>query len=179
MNEKKIIVISGKQFSGKDTVANMLQEMLKDFKRVPLAYAIKKEFGEKKNLTLQEIERNKPLYRAELIQLGNKRRKEDPDYWLKKVLTEEGNIIVSDIRLKHELEMFKTHDSITIRVNSDRKNRAERGTLVREDDLTETDLDDIQDWDYVIENNSDFESLKKKVKKLVKSIEESLYSGAK
>ncbi len=55
MEKKKIIVISGKQFSGKDTVANTLKTVLEDFKLAPLADAIKIEFGEEKNLTFNEI----------------------------------------------------------------------------------------------------------------------------
>ena len=43
-----------------------------------------------------------------------------------------------------------------------------RGVLVGEDDITEVGLDDVKDWDYVIENNSTSEDLKKKVYDLVK-----------
>lgn len=179
MNDKKIIIISGKQYSGKDTAAGIIQEMLPDFKITPLADAIKKEFGKDKNLTFNEIDRNKPLYRADLICLGNKRRAENPDFWIKKVLSEPGNLIISDVRLKHELEIFKKLGAISIRVNSDRDIRAQRGTLVKEDDITEIELDKIKTWDYVIENNESQDSLREKIKKIVKSIEETLYSSQK
>lgn len=43
-----------------------------------------------------------------------------------------------------------------------------RGVLVGEDDITEVGLDDVKDWDYIIENNSTYEDLKKKVDDLVK-----------
>jgi phosphomevalonate kinase len=176
MNKKKIIIISGKQFSGKDTVADTIQEVLQDFGKIPLAHEIKVEFGQKKNLSVNEINRNKPLYRADLLKLGNKRRNEDPDYWIKKVLEEEGNLIVSDVRLKHELETFKKLGAVTIRVNSTREERAKRGRLVVENDSTETELDNIKNWDYVVENNENIESLKKKAKNIAKLIEKSLFS---
>lgn len=121
MNNKQIIIISGKQFSGKDTVATVISECMPTFKRIGLADALKAEFGEEKGLTFNEIERNKPLYRADLIILGNKRRTEDPDYWIKKVINIDENIIVSDVRLEHELEIFKNFGAITIRVESLRK----------------------------------------------------------
>ncbi len=167
---KKIIVISGKQFSGKDTVANILKEMLPSFKLAPLADAIKIEFSEKKNLSFNEVERNKPLYRAELIVLGNKRRAEDSDYWIKKVINADDDIIISDARLTHEIETFEKHGAIKIRVESDRKERAKRGKLVKEDDPTETDLDNYKSWDYIIENNNTYEDLKKRVEKMGKNI---------
>ncbi len=171
--DKKIVVISGKQFSGKDTVANVLKEELPDFKLAPLADAIKIEFGEEKNLTFNEVERNKPLYRAELIVLGNKRRAEDTDYWIKKVLKLENNILISDARLQHEIDTFEKLNAIKIRVDSDREERIKRGKLVKENDSTETDLDDYKDWDYIIENNGTIDELEEKAHKIAKEIRES------
>lgn len=179
MNNKKIIVLSGKQFSGKDTVADMIKEHFTDFNEVPIAGALKKEFGKLKNITISEIERNKPLYRAELIELGNKGRAESPDFWIKKVVEEDGNLIVPDLRLKHELFIFKIHGAITIRVESDREERAKRGKLVAESDPTETQLDDITDWNYVIENNGTLEELRAEVNKVIDSIEQDLCSRSK
>lgn len=171
--DKKIVVISGKQFSGKDTVANVLKEKLPDFKLAPLADAIKIEFGKKKKLTFNEVERNKPLYRAELIVLGNKRRNEDADYWIKKILNSENNILVSDVRLPHEIETFEKLHAVKIRVEADREERAKRGKLVKEDDPTETGLDDYKDWDYIIENNGTVNELEEKALRIAKEIRES------
>ena len=44
------------------------------------------------------------------------------------------------------------------------------GNLVGETDVTEVDLDDIQDWDFVIDNNKDYETLRKNVLKIVELI---------
>ena len=83
---EKIVILSGKQYSGKDTAAKILLEKLKDFKRIGLGDAIKIEYSENTGLTLDEIINNKHLYRPDLIALGNKRRAEDSDYWIKKVI---------------------------------------------------------------------------------------------
>ena len=76
---EQIIILSGKQYSGKDTVAKILLENLTNFKRIGLGDAIKIEYGEQKGLSFEEIEQNKAQYRQDLINLGNKRRSEDKD----------------------------------------------------------------------------------------------------
>ena len=157
--KNNIIAISGKQFSGKDTVAEMLLKLLPDFKRIGIGDAIKIEYSRLTGLSLEEIEKNKPLYRPDLITLGDEGRAIDTFYWMKKIVEQDGNIIVPDMRLKKELEIFKDNGAITIRVNSSRECRSQRGILVKEDDLTETDLDDVSGWDYIIQNDSGLDEL--------------------
>ena len=167
----KIIIFSGKQYSGKDTVAKILLQEMPDFKRCAMGDIIKLTYGAQKGLTYEEIENNKPIYRPDLIALGNWGRAQDPDYWLKKIVSQEGNIIVTDVRVAHEYEVFKSAGAISIRVEASRETRAQRGELVGETDVTEVGLDGVTDWDYVIENNSDYESLKQKAFDLVKKLQ--------
>ena len=167
-----IIIFSGKQYSGKDTVAKIMLAEMKDYKRCAMGDIIKLTYGEQKGLTYEEIEKNKPLYRQDLINLGNWGRAQDPDYWLKKIIEQDGNIMVTDVRVPHEYEVFKKAGAITIRVEASRDTRASRGELVGENDITEVGLDNIKDWDYVIENNSDYETLKEKVYAIIQKIKE-------
>ena len=60
-NKKKLIVFSGKQFSGKDTVAKILLERLTSFKRIGIGDAIKMMYSKKTGLSLEEIEQNKSV----------------------------------------------------------------------------------------------------------------------
>lgn len=168
----KIIIFSGKQYSGKDTVAKIMLAEMKDYKRCAMGDIIKLTYGEQKGLTYEEIEKNKPLYRQDLINLGNWGRAQDPDYWLKKIIKQDGNIMVTDVRVPHEYEVFKKAGAITIRVEASRDTRASRGELVGENDITEIGLDNIKDWDYIIENNSDYETLKEKVYAIIQKIKE-------
>lgn len=168
----KIIIFSGKQYSGKDTVAKIMLAEMKDYKRCAMGDIIKLTYGEQKGLTYEEIEKNKPLYRQDLINLGNWGRAQDPDYWLKKIIEQDGNIMVTDVRVPHEYEVFKKAGAITIRVEASRDTRASRGELIGENDITEIGLDNIKDWNYVIENNSDYETLKEKVYTIIKKIKE-------
>lgn len=163
---KNIIAISGKQFSGKDTLAKILLNELKDYKRIGLGDAIKIEYGNQNNLTFEEIEKNKHLYRDDLIKLGNKGRAISPDYWLENVIGFD-KIIIPDIRMPHEANFLKNQGAFLIRVESSYENRSKRGTIVNADDDTETLLDNYNGWDMIVENNSDYEELTKKANKVL------------
>ncbi len=165
-----IIIFSGKQYSGKDTAAKIMLQEMPDFRRCAMGDIIKLTYGEQKGLTYEEIEKNKPLYRQDLIDLGNWGRAQSPDYWLNKIIEQDGNIIVTDVRVPHEYEVFKRAGAIAIRVEADREIRASRGELIGETDITEIGLDHITDWDYVIQNNTDYENLKNQVFEIIKEL---------
>jgi hypothetical protein len=116
----KVIIFSGKQYAGKDTAAKIMLDRMPDYRRCAIGDIIKITYGAQNGLTYEEIEANKPKYRAGLIELGNWGRAQDPDYWLKKILEQDGNIIVTDVRVPHEYEIFKNAGAITIRINADR-----------------------------------------------------------
>ena len=166
----KIIIFSGKQYSGKDTAAKIMLDRLPNFRRCAIGDIIKFAYGETKGLTYKEIEDNKSKYRADLIELGNWGREQHPDYWLHKIIEQEGNIIVTDVRVPHEYDVFKNAGAIAIRVEASREVRSLRGILIGEEDITEIGLDNIKDWDFVIDNNSDYHSLKLQVENIVNSI---------
>ena len=166
-----IIIFSGKQYSGKDTAAKILMDEMPDFRRCAMGDIIKMEYAKEHNITVEEIEANKPKYRQGLIDLGNWGRLQNPDYWLEKIIAQTGNIIVTDVRIKHEYEIFKAAGAISIRVEASRDVREARGgKLVGENDVTEIDLDSVQNWDFVIDNNKDYDTLKANVLDIVKKI---------
>jgi phosphomevalonate kinase len=168
---EKIIIFSGKQYSGKDTAGKILMEAMPSYKRCAMGDVIKLEYGKLNGVSYEEIEANKPKYRQGLIDLGNWGRKQDKDYWLKKIIEQEGDIVVTDVRIKHEYELFKSHGAISIRVEADRDLREQRGgKLVGENDITEIGLDNITDWDYVINNNGSYEELVKQVEKIIQNL---------
>ena len=55
----KLIIFSGKQYSGKDTVAKIMLEKMPEFRRCAMGDIIKLTYGKEKGLTLEEIEKNK------------------------------------------------------------------------------------------------------------------------
>ena len=169
MKKKKIIVISGKQYSGKETLAKILLEFLPQFKRIGIGDAIKIQYGKENNLTFEEIEKEKHLYRDDLIKLGNKGRAIDKNYWLKNLVNLD-NIIVPDLRVEDEVDFFKKQGAFLIRVESSYESRSSRGVIVNNDDHTEIALDNYKDWNLIIENNSDFETFKTKTKEVLNEL---------
>ena len=165
-----IIIFSGKQYAGKDTAAKIMLDKMPNYRRCAMGDIIKLTYGAQKGLTDDEIEKNKAKYRSDLIVLGNWGRDQDPDYWLKKIIKQKGNIIVTDVRVPHEYEVFKNAGAITIRVEATRETRAKRGQLVGENDITEVGLDNEKNWDYIIDNNSTYEYLKSQVEKIIDEI---------
>lgn len=145
-----IIIFSGKQYAGKDTAAKIMLDKMPNYRRCAMGDIIKLTYGAQKGLTYDEIEKNKAKYRSDLIVLGNWGREQDPDYWLKKIIKQKGNIIVTDVRVPHEYEVFKNAGAITIRVEATRETRAKRGQLVGENDITEVGLDNEKNWDYIL-----------------------------
>lgn len=171
---KMLILISGKQRSGKDTVAKMLQMEL-GFKIKHFAYPIKVAYAKHRDISLTDLETLKntdPEIRADLIDYGAAGRLVNKDYWVNQLLPIEWHTIIPDTRFTSEIErcLDTPHMVMTIRVEADRDVRATRGTLSNEDDQSECDLDDYEDWDYVINNNSDLDELQEYVDVIADSI---------
>lgn len=166
----RIITLSGKQFCGKDTVAKVLLDRLPSFCRIGLADAIKIKYSERTGLSVEEIEKNKSIYRPDLIALGNEGRAIDPDYWLNTILEKNTDIIVPDVRMPHEVEKFKENNAFCIRVEASAEARSKRGKLSKENDYTETALDNFANWDYVITNEGSYEDLQAKIDGLISAI---------
>lgn len=162
-----IIGISGKQYSGKDTLAEILLQALPEFHKIPIAFAIKQTFANQHHLSLEAVESRKAEFRSRLIELGDWGRKQNPDYWLKEIIKQPNHIIVSDVRLKHEYDFLKRTGAFLIRLEANHATREKRGLLACENDPTETDLDNIQTWSAVLTNNSTKEALQRQVDALL------------
>lgn len=60
-------------------------------------------------------------------------------------------VICTDVRFEHEFEFIKNHHGIMVNIVRD--------GVQQLDNIAEHDLDDVEDYDYVIENNSTYEDL--------------------
>ena len=69
------------------------------------------------------------------------------------------NWIITDLRYKNEAKFIKNKSGILIRVN--------RGIDKKNTHISERDLDDYKEWDYIIDNNGTIEELIDKVKEIL------------
>ncbi len=170
----RIILIAGKAGSGKNEVARLLRDNLDKSLITGFSKYIKLFALEFSNWDGKDI--NKP---RELLQsIGDKLRAVDKNFLTSRlkedieVYKNENyeNIIISDVRLINEINYFKElkeYNVITIRVNSHQSKR----NLTEEEKHhhTELELDNYNDFDYIINNNFD-DKLKDDVLKIVKGL---------
>lgn len=174
----KIIGISGKKGSGKDTFAQFLKEELEkqlgktvkvDSFAANLKYCCALISGQPDYLFCnQDMKDRKAGFlnftNRELMQkFGDLTRSLDKDIWIKSLFNKylyldnpPEYLIISDVRFKNEAEHIKKLDGILIRIESDR---------VKEDNhISEIELDNYSKFDLEISNNKSLtlEELKSK-----------------
>jgi len=164
MKEKrleKIYILSGKAKSGKDTVADIIEKFYKDKKVIKLSYAYYlKDYLKRMNMYDEE---NKP--RSLMQDFGqNLLRKINPNFLINRLLEDievfsyfYDIIIVTDARMKDEITLpKKKYNNVkTIRViRTDYDNGL---TKEEKENITETDLDDFLDFDYILYNDNNLE----------------------
>lgn len=84
----------------------------------------------------------------------------NPDIWIKALfntLSDNGKYIISDVRFMNELKYCKENNAITIRINRNVKQLNHQ---------SETELDNCNDFDHIINNNGTIEDLVDKVLQL-------------
>ena len=152
-----IYLLVGKAGSGKNYVANILKQKLPNAVITSLSKYIKLfalELG-----LWDGDDNNKP--RKFLQTTGDKLRAVDENILTKRMLDDIKvyemlnikNIIISDVRLLNEINNLKNSDYniIVIKVSSKKSNR--NLTIEEQNHLTEKELEDYKDYDYLIENN--------------------------
>src|SRR5690242_14178452 len=108
--KKRIFGLIGAPRSGKDTVANYLQET-RNFGAMAFADKIKEEFGiSKEDFEAAKIAGNIEDLRKKLWDFSAVKKKIDPLYFIKKVMDEansyQKSTVITDIRTLDELEAF-------------------------------------------------------------------------
>ena len=168
----KIYLITGKAGSGKNYVAKKLKENLEDSVITSLSKYIKLfaiELG-----LWDGDDSNKP--RTFLQTTGDLMRSINPNFLPKRLLEDIEiyrllgiqNVIISDVRLINEIDYLKRSKDtiITIRVNSNKSNRI----LSKEEQnhITETELDNYTNFDYIINNDNNIDNEIEKILKGMK-----------
>lgn len=177
--EYKLYLISGKARHGKDTIGSFLKEFYEQDNKcaITCSYASYLKDYAKKITDWDGNEETKP--RELLQQLGNLIR---IDLGKSDMLIDRLNddiliyanffdaIIVTDVRLKKELQGLKRCYPAATSINVFRPNFDNGLTEKQKNHLTEIDLDDYNDYEYKI-INEDLTDLKKKVRKIYREVE--------
>ncbi len=171
----KVFLISGKSGSGKNEVANIIKKNLENsvitgFSKYIKLFALEFTDWDGRDIT-------KP--RAFLQTMGDSLRSIDENFLINRIIedfkvyeTKFDNVIISDVRLPHELEYIKNNSNyevITIRVNSTKSMRDLKEN--EKNHHTELELDDYQKFDFIINNNFD-ENLEKDVIKIIERMKQ-------
>lgn len=179
---KFIVLVNGKRFAGKDTVANLIT----DAKRLALADAVRNEYVQQCNgtVTFEElVDRDrKEKHRSAIIALSEgRKRTHGKTYWIRKLYKDHIAsasavvFVISDWRFIDEYKFFFEENDddddiivLTLRVNATNETRKQRGWIYNaeiDESIGETGLDRF-DFDYVIDNNGSIEELQSKIRSI-------------
>lgn len=113
------IFIAGQMGSGKDFIARRLIEEL-GYTKLAWAAPLYEAVAEEAGIPLPQLLLNKAQYRHRLQSLGEERRKDDPDYWVKRWAERRaeipGPVVVPDTRYHNEALYAMSIAGLVIRV---------------------------------------------------------------
>lgn len=177
---KKIYMLSAKAQSGKDTTASLIKKIYeeKGLKVINLQYGTYiKEYA--KNICGWDgSEDNKP--RQLLNEIGTEviRKKIDELFFVKRIIGDLmiyshyfDIITISDVRFRVEIDLPKEEFDNIIPIRIERPNFDNGLTTAQKEYITETQLDNYEEFEYTIINDADFFELEKKVKEMIEHFE--------
>ncbi|XP_045538848.1 phosphomevalonate kinase [Papilio machaon] len=179
-----ILLFSGKRKSGKDFLTDHLQKILLDkCEIIKISKPIKSHWAKVKGLNLDELlsdGKYKEQYRLDMIQWSEEMRFKDYGCFCHSACqnaVDKPVWIVSDIRRKTDIQWFKENYSDVIRnirITADDDTRKARGynfQLGVDDVASECDLDDYNDWDLIINNGKNGQSLEEQISAILTLIQ--------
>ena len=170
----KLFILSGKAESGKNTVASMIKDYYSDKKTITISFAYYIKDYAKRISNWDGSEETKPRQLLQQLGIELVKNKIDSKLFINRILEDievfsyfYDIIIVSDARLTDEINDLKSKykDAVSIRIN--RTNYENNLTKSENSHLTETGLDNYNDFDYMIENDN-YDNLKIKVEEILK-----------
>lgn len=121
------IVLIGEMGAGKDFIAEILSRRF-GYYRLAFADALKEDIADLMDTTVEDVNKNKAIYRRILQEYGQLRRVFDEDYWVKRVIStieeyQQSNIrnkrsfVVTDCRHENEDLALAAIGSVFIRID--------------------------------------------------------------
>lgn len=169
----KIIILSGKAESGKNKVASIIENTLKDKKVITISYASYLKEYAKNILKWDGNENTKP--RTFLQEIGDYVKTIDNKFLINRLLQDIevyknyfDVIIISDARFIEEINCIKEkYENISVINIIGRENSLNN---MEKNHITEIALDNYNLYDFKIENKSSIEELEQKVKNIIEVI---------
>jgi len=169
----RVFLIAGRAGSGKDEVAGIIKKQMEktlitSFSKYIKMYAVD-------ILNWNGLEGSKP--RTFLQNMGEALRADDENFLINRLIQDLNvykeyfdNVVISDVRLINEVEMFKDidiYDVVTIKLvaNTSKRNLSSEERNHR----TEIELDNYNRFDYIIENKFD-NSLEQNIMKILEEV---------
>ena len=202
----KLIAISGKIGSGKDSLADMLIKELPISKKYWFAYKLKLITKEITACSMDDVmtqdgknrhcDTFNRTYGQILQELGTEVMRNHFDinvwvkstmlecqktkhfYWYEKIINRiksntfkgrDYTWIIPDMRFQNEFDAIKQYGGITIRINGDPSGTRSKSTRNLEH-VSETALDNVIDFHFIIENNGTLDDLRQKAKAIINLI---------
>lgn len=177
----KIYLIAGKARTGKNKIADYIKEYYqKNNKKVVISPYTKYLKLYIEQITNKKIdEENKP--RDLLQQISSEIIKKElkmSNFFIDRQIEDikiysyfMDIIIIPDVRFPNEIDILKEKFSNVISIGVTRENFISPLTKEQQEDITETSLDNYQNYDYKI-NNTNLEELEKQVIEIIKNTEE-------
>lgn len=172
----KIFIVSGKARSGKDLVSDFICNYFNDKKCKKLSYAYYLKQYVKDITNWDGSEETKPRDLLQQIGIELIKEKISDTFLIDRIIDDirvysyfYDIIVITDARLVNEIEIPKKEfdNIITIRVNKHDDNGL---TDIQKKHITETGLDNYNDFDYVINNNGNYEELNKNINDILKEV---------
>lgn len=172
----KIFIVSGKARSGKDLVSDLICNYYKDKKCKKLSYAYYLKQYVKDITGWNGSEEDKPRDILQQIGIELIKEKISETFLIDRIIEDikiysyfYDIIVITDARLVNEIDLPKKNfnNIITIRVNKKSDNGL---TNIQKNHITETDLDNYNNFDYILDNNKNYEELVDNLNKVLKEV---------
>lgn len=160
----KIFLLSGKARSGKNEISKIIERYYSNKKCITISFGYYIKDYAKRISDWDGSEETKPRELLQHLGIELVRNKIDKRLFIDRILQDieifsyfYDIIVISDVRLLDEITILKENypDSISIRVV--RNNYENNLTEEQKNHLTETDLDNFNDFDYIVNNDDNLE----------------------
>ncbi len=173
----RIFLVAGKAGSGKNEVAKLIKEYY-IYKRESCAVTHYSKYIKNFALELTDwdgTDANKP--RDFMQQLGDKIRKNDPEYFTSNMVRDIGvyeevidNLVISDVRMPNEIESIRENYDEVYAIYVVNQFGNSKLTIEQQSHITETALEAYGDFDYTLANDT-LENLRERVFKYLEGLE--------